>query len=254
MAKLRQLSEQEMFESKKRFNKLLEYSFVNQEDDLLLDEDDDTNQETNPAETNTEMPAPEAPDPNTQSAEASVDNNQPQIDTSVDPNVQIPDEASTEMNEPMESMPAENEIEIDVTDLTSKQDDIDVKVSSMAAQNQQMMDLLTQLADKVSGVVKNSEMEMSKLKDEIIKRNPTPVETLQKRITVSDPFTVTPAEYWKKKELEGHYRLSDDDNVNNKEYIINNSDISNSNPQEVYRSFGIDDDEMNQSIATMFKI
>lgn len=254
MAKLRQLSEQEMFESKKRFNKLLEYSFVNQEDDLLLDEDDDTNQETNPAETNTEMPAPEAPDPNVQSAEASVDNNQPQIDTSVDPNVQIPDESSTEMNEPMESMPAENEIEIDVTDLTSKQDDIDVKVSSMAAQNQQMMDLLTQLADKVSGVVKNSEVEMSKLKDEIIKRNPTPVETLQKRITVSDPFTVTPAEYWKKKESEGHYRLSDDDNVNNKEYIINNSDISNSNPQEVYRSFGIDDDEMNQSIATMFKI
>ena len=42
--------------------------------------------------------------------------------------------------------------------------------------------------------------------------------------------------------------------INNKEYIINNSDISNSNPQEVYRSFGIDDDEMNQSLSTMFRV
>ena len=40
MAKLKLLTEQEMFESKKRFNKLVEYSFVNQESDLLLDEDD----------------------------------------------------------------------------------------------------------------------------------------------------------------------------------------------------------------------
>ena len=98
----------------------------------------------------------------------------------------------------------ENEVEIDVTDLTNKQDDIEFKVSDMAAQNQQMMELLTQLADKVGGIVKNSEVEMAKLKDEIIKRNPTPVETLQKRITVSDPFTVTPSDYWNKKQAEGH--------------------------------------------------
>lgn len=260
MAKLRQLNEQEMLESRKRFNKLLEYSFVNQEDDLLLDEDDDTTQEPAPAEPSPEMPAAEPnaqmpvtePSPEMPAPDANTENGEPKIDT----NAQMPVEPAPAMDAPAPGMPAENEVEIDVTDLTDKQNDIESKVSDMAAQNQQMMDLLTQLADKVGGIVKNSEVEMAKLKDEIIKRNPTPVETLQKRITVSDPFTVTPSDYWNKKQSEGHYRLSDDDQLNNKEkeYTINNSDINNSNPQEVYRSFGLNDDEMNQSIATMFKI
>ena len=272
MAKLKQLSEQEMFVSKKRFNKLLEYSFVNQADDLLLDEDDDPNDPNQnpgmPTPNSNDnvpavgMPSPDnAPDSTPMNSNGSMpDSGEPQIDTNPNPDAQLGGEANPELggelkNEPAPIEPAENEVEIDVTDLTSKQDDVDAKVTAMAAQNQQMMDVLSQLADKVGGIVKNSEVEMAKLKDEIIKRNPTPVETLQKRITVSDPFTVTPADYWKNKEAEGHYRLSDDDNADNKEeYVINNSDINNGNAQEIYKSFGLDDDEMNQSLATMFKI
>lgn len=261
MAKLKQLTEQEMKDSKKRFTKLCEYSFVNQEKDLLLDEDDD--------------------DPNSEGGEAipnqnaqvdldkSNDNQQPQANQqkpsngedqpNIDANTPGPDvtdvQTAPAVPEPQPQPniePQSNDVEIDVTDLTQKQDDVDQKVNAMADQTQQMMDMLSQIADKVQGIVQNTDSEMNKLKDEIVKRNPTPVETLQKRITVSDPFTQTPEDYWKKKESEGHYRLSDDEDDNN-EYTIKPSDID-TNVQDVYKSFGLDDDEMNQSLATMFRI
>lgn len=253
MAKLKQLTEQEMNLSKKRFNKLLEYSFVNQEDDLLLDEDDD-NEDTS-QEPDMNMPGPTEPDMNTANPETpeAPMGNTPQIDTGENPNIETPQVLPTN-TEPTMPAPEENEVEIDVTDLTSKQDDVDAKVTAMADQTEQMMTILSQLADKVQGIVQKTDSEMAQIKDEIIKRNPTPVETLQKRITVSDPFTQTPADYWKKKESEGHYRLSDDDNENKEQYEIKTSDINGGNPQDIYRSFGMDDDEMNQSLATMFRI
>jgi len=259
MAKLKILTEQEMLESKNRFKALLnfepdkllvEYSFVNQEDDLLLDEadDDEPNAIPDPNTVPGAAPAPAMGEEQPAAPAPAIGGEQPAA-PGAEPEMGV--EPPMEAIPPMEAQPEEGgEIEVDVTDLTKKQDDVEDKVSSMTSQTQQMMDMLSKLTDKVEGIINNTDSEMNKIKAEIIKRNPTPIEVLQKRITVSDPFTQTPEDYWNKKQAEGHYKLEDDQD---KELELKGSDIGGS-ASEIYKSFGLTDDELNQSLATMFRM
>lgn len=261
MAKLKQLTESEMLKYKKRFMKLNEYSFVNQEEDLLLDEaDDETENMGNPqnqGSQNQQPPQdgmePSMPDGNDQMQGG---NEMPMPDDNAQmpmPGGEMQDNSQNPLPmeaEPDMGVPQENEIEIDVTDLTQKQDDIDAKISSVSTETASMVDMLDNLSKKIEDIINKTDSEMSKIKDEIVKRNPTPVEVLQKRITVSDPFSQTPEDYWKKKEAEGHYKLSDDEE---EMHVLKGSDIDD-NAREIYKSFGLNDDEMNQSLSTMFRI
>lgn len=252
MSKLRKLNEQEMKESLKRFNVLKEYSFVNKDTDLLLDEDDDqldqSQQDNAQVQGQGIQSNQEDPTMDQSSDQNNPNQTEPQIDST--PETQ-PQELPQEL--PQENIPNEepesdnNEVEIDVTDLTDKQDDIESKISLMFHQEQNMLKVLDNLANKIQGIVSKNDSEMAKIKDEIIKRNPTPVEVLQKRITVSDPFTQTPSDYWNKKEQEGNYKLSDDEDLE-----LKASDIQGS-PSDIYKSFGVDDDDWNQSLASMFR-
>lgn len=266
MAKIKQLNEQEMLESKNRFNKLLkfepdkflvEYSFVNKKEDLLLDEDDDLDPSKEQLNQNgeTDIPQDNSQDLNSDPIQGDepgglpADGNLPQ-DT---PPVPAPPTAPpVPAPAPIQTAPApaEGGLEIDVTDLTNSQEDVESQVNNMTHQTNQMMDMLSKLADKVQGIVLNTDIEMAKIKDEIIKRNPTPVEVLQKRIVVSDPFNQTPADYWDKKQAEGHYKLEDDDK--DETFELKSSDID-SNVSDIYKSFGLTNDEMNQSLGSMFK-
>lgn len=265
MAKLKKLTEQEMSQYKKRFNRLLtEYSFVNQESDLLLDEDEDDGSPKSQNANKPEMgsnPAPdEAPEMKAtagpeQGEESKMNiGSDPQSDPDLDKgsNDEMlpmnPDMGGIEMPD---SAGDENEVEIDVTDLTKKQDDVTNAVGSLSNETNQILNTLMSLTDKIESNIKKTASEIEDIKREVVKRNPTPVEVLQKRITVSDPFNQTPADYWKKKESEGRYKLSDDD-TNEDEYTIKGSDIGGS-ASEIYKSFGLTDDEMNQSIDTLFK-
>lgn len=258
MAKIKMLTEQEMLESKSRFNKLLnfepdkmmlEYSFVNKQEDLLLDEDDD---ELDPSKQQLD-PTSEV-DPS-QGGELPDENSMPQdmpAEPAPAPEAPVPAPAPAPEIAPIPapaSAPSDTGLEIDVTDLTNSQEDVELKVSSMTHQTNQMMDILNKLSDKVQGIILNTDVEMAKIKDEIIKRNPTPVEVLQKRIVVSDPFNQTPADYWDKKQAEGHYKLEDEDET----FELKSSDID-SNASDIYKSFGLTNDEMNQSLGSMFKI
>lgn len=285
MAKKRILTEQEMVESRKRFQSLvgfqpdkpeslLEFKFVNDKNNLLLDEDDDDPNAV--PEPNNAAPAPApgvapAPGPEAQPGETpapapapNAEGGMPSTDGEIQNNgvsqenpmpMEAPQETPSDL--PAGQEPGSDDVEIDVTDLTQKQDDVDNKVTQVTSQTQQMMDMLTKLTDKVQGIIQKTDVEMANLKDEMIKRNPTPVQVLNKRLTVSDPFTQTPEDYWKKKEAEGEYKLSDDDDQlkaqNDQEFVIKASDIDD-NKSDIYKSFGLTDDEMNQSLATMFRI
>jgi hypothetical protein len=263
MAKLKQLNEQEMSESKKRFKKLLEYSYINKEDDLLLDEDDELPEV--PGEEPAAAPGPggEAPIPPEDliggpkaSENSAVMGGGPAPEpTSNEPNISTEPAPEAEIDIQPEPIPnpeaGGDEVEIDVTDLTQKQDEVDNKVSDITNQTNQMMGMLTQLTDKIDSIKQQTSTEINTIKDEIVKRNPTPVEVLQKRITVSDPFSETPEQYWDKKQSEGHYKLSDEDEDKG-QYDIKSSDID-TNYSDIYKSFGLSDNELNQSLATMFK-
>lgn len=242
MKKLKQLTEQQMNEGKKRFTKLLEYSFVNQEEDLLLDEDED--EDPNQSQ--------EQPQPQGDGME------QPELETAPEQpqGEELPVELGQEQTpqQPEPELPANDiqtgEVEIDVTDLTNKQEDIGQKVESMSTQTSEMMKLLASLTDKVENIIQTTNSEMTKIKDEIVKRNPIKQEILQKRVVVSDPFNETPEKYWEKKQAQGQYRLEDDDKQD--EYEIKASTLE-SNPRDVYKSFGLSDDEINQSLETVFR-
>jgi len=254
MKKYKNLNEQEINSVKKKFGMLTEYSFITNHNDMLLDEDDDELQDGMPAPNQSQgvgVPQPETmngpeqgvpptgPDMGTQPESDPAMNTQPAMS---DPMVQTPQ--TPEMPSP--EMPAEApEVEVDVTQLTQDQKQVDDKVTALTDQTAQMMQLLASITDKVEGISTKIENDNESIKQEIASRNPTPKEVLQKRQTLADPFNQTPEDFWKQKEAEGQYELSDGDQE--KEYEIKSSDLDD-NAMNVYKSFGINDDEVNQSI------
>ena len=65
-----------------------------------------------------------------------------------------------------------------------------------------------------------------KLKQELEKRNPTPIEKLDLR-TVNDsyPFNVKPNDYWKTKEETSNYRVGGDETEVPEQYDLHQSDV-----------------------------
>lgn len=248
MKKHKQLNEQEMKDQVKRLNKLFEYSFVNKEEDLLLDEDDDQ------PDLNAEpAPTPDAeqgvPPPAEGGEIPTANPAQPEQGMQPDLNVEIPAPEAAPVAAPVE--PVSSDIEIDVTDLTTKQDDIALKVDALTNQTTQAITNMADLTAKLEAMINSTSAELNTIKDEVVKRNPTNQEILQKRVVVSDPFNQTPADYWAKKESEGQYKLEDDDNQNppSQEFVLTNKDVNNANPLDIYKSFGLGDDEINQSLG-----
>ena len=130
------------------------------------------------------------------------------------------------MEDPMADMGAEepgpddNVIEID--DLTTAQDET----------NQAVMDLndkfekLLGVVDKFEKFIDKNDGEIASLKQELEKRNPTPIEKLDLR-TVNDsyPFNVKPNDYWKEKEETSNYRVGGDEMEVPEQYDLHQSDV-----------------------------
>lgn len=236
MKKYKNLNESEKKSVLNKFNLLTEYSFITRQDDLLLDEDDDmTTNEPTDNQMGGEQQAPEmgAPQQGGDIAQGGESEMPPAPD------------ADMEMGGEMEIPEDGGEIEVDVTDLTKVQGQIDDKVNAIEAKNEKTMELLDKLINKIDQIGVKIETDSQNLKKEIELRNPTPTEKLQKRQTLGNPFNQTPEEYWKQKETEGGYELVDD-----KKYEIKANDLD-SNPVNVYKSFGLDDNEMNQSLKSI---
>jgi len=246
MRKYKQLTEQEIANVQKKFNMLNEYSFVTKRGDMLLDEDDDE-------DSNMDMQQPV--DDN---AMAQLPTEQPQAEPQMNPmDIQQPSvpEVAPAQSEPMPAAPIQpatpedsGEIEIDMTDLVDDQEKVTNTVNALASQTGEMLELLSTLTNKVDNILSSTESEMQNIKAEIEKRNPTPKEVLQKHQTLGTPFTQTPEDYWKEKEAEGGYELSD--NSPEKEYELKASDLNN-NDRDIYKSFGLDDNEVNQSMKSV---
>lgn len=239
MKKNKTLNESEKKSVLKKFNLLTEYSFITKQDDLLLDEDDDIQIDKpigdqmggeQPAQQDSEMGAPQQGNEIPQGGE----NGMPPV----------PD-AEMEMGADMDIPEDGGDIEVDVTDLTKVQAQIDDKVNAIEAKNEKTMELLDKLINKIDQIGTKIETDSQNLKKEIELRNPTPTEKLQKRQTLGNPFNQTPEEYWNQKESEGGYELVDD-----KKYEIKANDLE-TNPVNVYKSFGLDDNEMNQSLKSI---
>ncbi len=191
-------------------------------------------------------------DPNAQGG--GVEGFDPQTDPNAmggDPNAMGGDAGA--MEDPMADMEAEqpgpDDNVIDVDDLTNAQDET----------NQAVMDLndkfekLLGVVDKFEKFIDKNDSEIASLKQELEKRNPTPIEKLDLR-TVNDsyPFNVKPNDYWKEKEETSNYRVGGDEMEVPEQYDLHQSDVDDvTNWKEIADS--LDDSDLTD-LTKIFKL
>ena len=164
-------------------------------------------------------------DPNAQGG--GVEGFDPQVDpnaTGEDPNAMggDPNAMGGDPNAMGGEQPGPDDNVIEIDDLTNAQDET----------NQAVMDLndkfekLLGVVDKFEKFIDKNDSEIASLKQELEKRNPTPIEKLDLR-TVNDsyPFNVKPNDYWKEKEETSNYRVGGDNMEVADQYDLHQSDI-----------------------------
>ena len=129
------------------------------------------------------------------------------------------------MEDPMGGeQPGPDDNVIDIDDLTSAQDE----TNSIVQDIQTKFDKLIGVVDKFEKFIDKNDAEINSLRQELEKRNPTPLEKLDLR-TVNDsfPFNVKPNDYWKDKEATSNYRVGGDTDEVPEQYDLHQSDIDN---------------------------
>lgn len=154
----------------------------------------------------------------------------------------------------MDSEPMEGDDEvIDVDDLTQSQEETEEKVEDIQVSMEKGFDKLLHVVSKLDKMIDASTVNMEQIRQEIEKRNPTPLEKLNMRAANdSYPFNVSPSDYWKEKESSSNYRIGGDDNDGDAEqYVITQGDIDKISD---YRAISKDlnDSEFNQNLLNIF--
>lgn len=199
----------------KRFRMLCEYTFNITEDDGEEEIPQTNNSEDNDVDT-------EEPMQQTQDLDKI-----PQVDGSSEntPTGFNPQEDGMGDNIDNNSAQPDDEV-IDVDDLTTSQEETEDKVDNIQASMNKSFDKLFDVVTKLSKMVDSSIENMETLKQELEKRNPTPIEKLNMRAANdSYPFNVSPNTYWKNKELSSNYRIGGEDDKDAEQYTITQGDI-----------------------------
>lgn len=158
------------------------------------------------------------------------------------------------MDDDMEAEPMQDGDEvIDIDELTQSQEETEENVADIQVSMEKGFDKILNVVDKLNSMIDASTAHMEQLKQEIEKRNPTPIEKLNMRAANdSYPFNVSPSDYWKSKEATSNYRIGGDDAEGDAEqYTITQGDIDNITD---YRAISkdLDDSEFNQNLLNIF--
>jgi len=141
--------------------------------------------------------------------------------------------------------PASDDVEIDVTELVKGSEEAKM-AADRASQNSEM--LLQKLSDLESRVASMDSVsgKIAELEQEIIKRNPTPVEKLEMRSLSSYPYSQKLTDYWADK--EGAYDVMGDEKEK-EEYTLTQDDVDSSYSEgDIKKSFTIKDDYEEEDI------
>jgi hypothetical protein len=150
----------------------------------------------------------------------------------------IDDEQPVE--EPVEE-PADDtsdDVEVDVTSLVQGSEDAKM-AAEKATQNTEM--LLQKLSDLESRIASMDAIstKINNLEQEIVKRNPTPVEKLEMRSLSSYPYSQKLTDYWADK--EGQYDVM---NKKPEEYTLTQDEVDTTYSEpEIKKSFGVTPDD-----------
>ena len=157
--------------------------------------------------------------------------------------------------DPMGGEPGDEDEVIDVDDLTKAQEKVNDKVNSVGRDLGKVDSRIEKLIGAIEGLEamfdKNNQ-EISDLKKEFEKRNPTQTEKLNLRSLDSYPFKVRPTDYWRDKAENSNYSAyADNSEPTTQEYVITNNDIDDFTEREIADSFSLDDD-LEQNIKKIF--
>lgn len=138
---------------------------------------------------------------------------------------------------------------VDITDLTDAQEATQEEISQFDEKFTKAISAIKSLED----LIKQNDSKIDALETELKKRNPTPMEKMNNRRTISYPFNVSPEDYWKEKESEGVYSTEDDNNgKDSEEYTITAGDINNGNNWKTI-SDSLDNFMYNQTLDNLLK-
>lgn len=149
------------------------------------------------------------------------------------------EQGSTPEAAPAPVEPASNDVEVDVTELVKGSEEAK-EAADKASQNSEM--LLQKLADLEARISSMDAVsgKIEALEDEIIKRNPTPVEKLEMRSLSSYPYSQKLTDYWADK--KGAYDVMG--NEEKEEYTLTQDDVENSYSEgDIKQSFTVKDDD-----------
>ena len=146
------------------------------------------------------------------------------FDPQADPNAMGDPGAMEDPNAMGGEVPGPDDNVIDVDELTNAQEETSQSVMDLSDK----FDKLLSVVDKFERFIDKNDSEIASLKQELEKRNPTPIEKLDLR-TVNDsyPFNVKPNDYWKEKEETSNYRIGGDTDEVPEQYDLHQSDVDN---------------------------
>lgn len=153
------------------------------------------------------------------------------IDDIPEPDVEAEPEVAPE--------PVDDSVEVDVTSIVKGSEEAK-QAADDASRNSEI--LLQKLSDLESRIAKMDKVsaKIDGLEQEIIKRNPTPVEKLEMRSLSSYPYTQKLTDYWADK--EGVYDVMG--NEDKKEYVLKQDDIdSDYSDSNIKKSFTVEPED-----------
>lgn len=251
---------------KKRFSTILEYTFreINEADDDATEEDtEDPAEGEDGDEMGGEMPPMDnqatSMDGQMGGENTDMENEMPPMDDQMpNDNGEMggddltagfnPDE--TAMDDTTSQMQPDDEV-VDITELTDAQEETKDEIEQFDAKFVSAIKAIKSIEDMLN----NNNAKIADLEKELKRRNPTPMEKMNNRATISYPFNVSPTDYWDDKEKNSNYSTDSDNNGKGQEqYEITVGDINNSNNwKEIYDS--LDDDFIyNQSLDKIMKM
>lgn len=150
-----------------------------------------------------------------------------------------------------EPMQSDDEV-IDVDELTQSQEETEAKVEDVEVSMEKGFDKLINVVDKLQQMIDANSANMEQIKQEIEKRNPTPIEKLNMRAANdSYPFNISPNDYWKEKEATSNYRIGGENEPDGEQYTITQADIDNDTDfQRIAKE--LDSQEFNQNLMNIF--
>jgi len=212
-------------EEKNRFKALLEYDFYQEKKELpeykdLILGDDDTLDEVD------EEPSDLEPEDEIGAAAGDIASDlgveEPSGEEEEVTDIPEPEVAPEEepVEEPIEE-PAGEEVEVDVTSIVKGSEEAKKSADAATKNTEELLQKLTDLESRVASIT-NIANKIENLEQEIVKRNPTPVEKLEMRSLHSYPFNQKLTDYWAEK--EGIYDVMGT-KKEPKEYVLTKDDV-----------------------------